>query len=206
MRKIEVFYHNGVQVLCVMVLVFLVRFSFIGWSEHKLEELRVKIWCLQTDSTIFTRIENKLNKPVYVPKHYLIQFNEESDTIHFEGIYNKQYDREQYYYYSEFSQPVCALEKIDGLEYDSTKTIQHNVVDFVFNPPEMVEIPAGKVYNMTSTLKFFKKRQYGCFRVYTTLYPFNSQLDYSKYHSKDDFIKYEDDNSYLITNRIYIGK
>lgn len=199
-------YRNSRRVLCVIALACVVRFYFIGWTERKSEEPNVKIWCLQTDSAIFTRIENKLDKPIYVPKYYLIQFNEASDTAHFEGIYDKKYDREHYYYYSEFSQPVRSLEKIDGLQCDSTITIQHNVTDFQFNPPEMVEIPAGKIYNMTSILKSFRSKHYGYFRIYTALYPFNSHLDYSKYHSKSEFIKYESANSYLITNRIYIGK
>lgn len=201
-----IYCRNTRHVLYIIVLAFLVRFYFIRWTEPQFEEQNVKIWCFQTDSTIFTRIENRCNKSVYVPEDYLIQFNQTSDTAHFDGVYDKKYDREQYYYYSEFSQPIRSLEKIDRLHCDSTKIIQHNIVDFQFNPPEMVEIPPGGVYKMTSILKSFGNRRYGCFRVYTALYPFNSHLDYSKYHSKSEFIKYEGANSYIITNRIYMGK
>lgn len=206
MKKFIIYPRKSRNILCIIVLIVLARFYFIGWTERKVEAPNVKIRCLQADSIIFTRIENKLNSPIYIPKDYLIQFNDASDTVHFDGIYDSKYDRKRYYYYNEFSQPVRSLEKIDGLHCDSMRTIQHNIVDFQFVPPEMIEVPAGKIYNITSTVKPSINRHYGCFRIYTARYPVNSHLDYSKFHSKKEFLKFENANSYLILNRIYIGE
>jgi hypothetical protein len=171
------------------------------------EQQSVKIWCLQKDSIIFTRIENHTDVPIYIPTDYIIQYTDISDTAYFEGVYNKKYDFKNYYYYhSAFSKPIYSFEKIEGLKYDSSKNVQHSLVDLQFNPPEMTTVSPGSTLKIENYITSYKNKHFVSIRIYKTTYPFDPKKNYSEYHSHREFVKYENSSSYLICVKIYTGE
>ena len=139
-------------------------------------------------------------------KDYFIEFAQSSDTANFEGVYNKKFDLTKYYYYHEFSKPVRSFEIIEGIKYDSVKIIQRDVVDYQFSPPDMITVNPNETLKTEDTLSTRLNKHYGCFRIYKTKYLLDPHKDYSQYHSYNEFLRYEKNNSCLICTKIYNGE
>lgn len=185
--------------LAVMFLLLLLFTQCVNNSNKQ----EVKIWCLQSDSNIYVRIENRTREICFVPKIYSIQYKGYSDTAYFSGVSKKNNETEKYYYDKFFSDPVIVFKRLDGLDYMSHKKDKIETSYFQFQPPELIKINANGVFLYKIPFVLSRNIQFACFKIYKEDYIGNVNNNYESLHSYDNFIEYENNKSINICVGIY---
>ena len=147
-------------------------------------------------------MENQSDNSIFVPDIYSINYRQLSDTAGLDGVSYKKYNIEKSFYYSKFSDPIVTSQELVGLKYDSVKTEKSMVSYFQFSPPKIVEIKPRQAIVLKIPIKLSKNIRYLDFSIYKKNYILNTDKNYDSYHSYDDFISFEKNNSYQICIKI----
>jgi hypothetical protein len=158
----------------------------------------IEIWSLQNDSTVYIKIKNAGNFSCFLPENFSVSYSDISDTAYFEGINNIKSQVRNFYFYNQFADRLITHKILPNLKYDSVKIQKTQTDYFQFQAPRLVEIRPNEAMNFKVSFKLPRNIQFGFFRVYTNKYDVDSEKKHLSYHSRDDYIEFQKENSFLV--------
>ena len=163
---------------------------------------KIRVWAISNDSLIYVRLQNISHNSYYVPARLTIQLPDSEDTAYFSGVNKSKISVKSYYYYSKFSDPIVTNKKLTNLPYDSVETTKTEANYFQFQPPSLIELKPGDVRKYKISFPLSRNTQFGAFRIYKIKYIEPSDGNYEEYHSFENFIRFEDTNTFFVFSKI----